>query len=258
MAQQQVQQQPAPDSPVAIVTGASRGIGRAIAQRLVADGVRVCLTARSAGPLEQVVDALGGAEHAIGVAGKAHDPAHQQDAVDATIAAFGRVDHLVNNVGTSPVYGPLLELDLGAARKMVDINVLAMLSWTRLVHRAWMGEHGGSVVNVSSVAGLRPAGPISFYGATKAMVSYLTAALAVELGPRIRVNAVAPAVVKTVFAAALYEGHEEDVSATYPLGRLGVPQDVAGAVTFLLGEDSAWVTGQTLVLDGGLLQQGGI
>lgn len=253
MAQQTAQQQP-----VAIVTGASRGIGRAIAERLAADGVRVCLTARSAGPLEQVVDALGGPDRAIGVAGKAHDPAHQQAAVDAAMGAFGRIDRLVNNVGTSPVYGPLLELDLDAARKMVDINVLAMLSWTRLVHQAWMREHGGSVVNVSSVAGLRPAGPISFYGATKAMMSYLTAALAVELGPRVRVNAVAPAVVKTVFAAALYEGHEDEVSATYPLGRLGVPQDVAGAVAFLLGEDAAWITGQTLVLDGGLLQQGGI
>src|SRR5690606_35626188 len=140
-------------------------------------------------------------------------------------AAFGRIDHLVNNVGTNPVFGPLLELDLEAARKMVDINVLAMLSWTRLVHEAGMREHGGSIVNVSSVAGLRPAGGISFYGATKAMMSYLTAALAVELAPGVRVNAVAPAVVKTVFAAALYEGREDSVSADYPLGRLGVPQD---------------------------------
>ncbi len=218
----------------------------------------MCVTARSPEPLAELVTALGGPARAVGVAGKAHDPAHQQEAVDATMAAFGRVDHLVNNVGTNPVFGPLLELDLDAARKMVDINVLAMLSWTRLVHESWMREHGGSVVNVSSVAGLRPAGGISFYGATKAMMSYLTAALAVELAPAVRVNAVAPAVVKTVFATPLYEGREDAVSAQYPLGRLGVPHDVAGAVAFLLGDDAAWVTGQTLVLDGGLLQQGGI
>ncbi len=241
----------------AIVTGASRGIGRAIAERLVADGVRVCITARSAEPLAEVVAALGGPEHAIGVAGKAHDAAHQQEAVAATMVAFGRIDHLVNNVGTNPAFGPLLELDLDAARKMVDINVLAMLSWTRRVHEAWMGEHGGSVVNVSSFAGLRPAGPISFYGATKAMLSYLTAALAVELAPGVRVNAVAPAVVKTKFAQPLYEGYEEQVAALYPLRRLGVPEDVAGAVTFLLGPDAAWVTGQTVVVDGGLLLQTG-
>ncbi len=121
-----------------------------------------------------------------------------------------------------------------------------------------MGEHGGAVVNVASVAGLRPAPGIAFYGATKAMLIHLTEELAVELGPTVRVNAVAPAVVKTKFATALYEGREEEVSAPYPLKRLGVPEDVAGAVAYLASDDAAWVTGQTLVLDGGVLLRGGV
>jgi 3-oxoacyl-[acyl-carrier protein] reductase len=121
-----------------------------------------------------------------------------------------------------------------------------------------MGEHGGSVVNVSSVAGLRPAPGIGFYGASKAMLSHLTQELAVELGPDIRVNAVAPAVVKTRFATALYEGREGEVAATYPLKRLGVPEDVASAVAFLLSQDAAWITGQTVVIDGGVTLTGGL
>ena len=173
-----------PEGKVALVTGASRGIGLAVAERLVRDGVRVCLTARSEQPLAEAVERLGGAPHAVAVAGRADDEAHQQRAVEVALETFGRLDHLVNNAGINPVYGPLLDTDLGAARKLLEVNVLGMLGWTRQAHRAWLGEHGGAVVNVGSVAGLRPAGSISFYGGSKAMVSYLTAALAVELRRR--------------------------------------------------------------------------
>lgn len=243
---------------VAIVTGASRGIGLAVAARLVQEGARVCITARSPEPLAAAVAGLGGDTHAIGVAGKAHDDAHRAEAVEATMAAYGRIDLLVNNAGINPMYGPLLELEPAAAAKVVEVNVLALLAWTRAVHAASFAEHGGAVVNLGSVAGMRPAAGIAFYGGTKAMVSSLTASLAAELAPTVRVNAVAPAVVKTAFAAALFDGREEQVAATYPLGRLGVPDDVAGAVAFLLGDDASWITGQTLVIDGGLTLTGGL
>jgi len=136
--------------------------------------------------------------------------------------------------------------------------VLAPLAWTRRARDAWMGEHGGSIVNVASVAGLRASPGIGMYGVSKAALIRLTMELAAELGPRIRVNAVAPAVVKTKFATVLYEGREEEVSAAYPLRRLGTPEDIAGAVAFLLSADAAWITGQTLVLDGGVTLRGGL
>lgn len=242
----------------AIVTGASRGIGLAIARRIVDEGGKVCITARREDALAEAVEGLGGPDHAIGVAGGADDADHQAEAIERTLEAFGSVDHLVNNTGINPAYGPLLDLDLGAARKIVEVNCLAALAWTQRVHRAWLAEHGGSIVNVASVAGLKPAPGIGFYGASKAMLIHLTEELAVELGPHVRVNAVAPAVVKTKFATALFEGKEAEVSARYPLRRLGEPDDISGAVAYLLSDDAAWTTGQTLVLDGGVTLTGGV
>ncbi len=243
------------------MTGASRGIGLSIAHRLVAEGARVTLTARGAEPLDEAVTALvssGGEGCAQAVAGNAGDADHRAEAVAATLAAFGSVDLLVNNTGINPTYGPLMDLDLAAARKTVDVNVVAALAWVQECHRAWMDEHGGAVVNVASLAGVRPAPGISWYGATKAALIHLTKDLAVELGPGVRVNAVAPAVVKTAFASALYEGREAEVSAAYPLQRLGETDDVASAVAFLLSAESSWVTGQTLLLDGGVSLTGGV
>ncbi|WP_127479741.1 SDR family oxidoreductase [Nocardioides pantholopis] len=243
---------------VAIVTGASRGIGLGIAQRLVEEGARVCVTARKPEALAEAVDALGGPEHAIAVAGNAADPGHRAEAVARTIETFGSVDLLVNNTGINPVYGPLVDIDLDAARKIVDTNVVAALAWVQEVHRAWMAEHGGAIVNVASVGGVKPAPGIAMYGASKAMLISITESLAVELGPDVRVNAVAPAVVKTRFASALYEGREEEVAAAYPLRRLGVPEDIGSVVAFLLSADAGWLTGQTLVVDGGLTLTGGV
>ena len=242
----------------ALITGASRGIGLAIAQRLVDEGARVCVTARRSEALAEAVEALGGPERAIAVAGKADDPEHQADAVARTIEAFGSLDVLVNNAGVNPAYGRMLDLDPAAFRKVFEVNVISALAWVRAAHKAWLGEHGGAVVNVASVAGLGPAEMIGAYAASKAALIQMTAQLADELSPLIRVNAVAPAVVKTSFAAALYEGREEKVAAGYALGRLGVPEDIAGAVAFLASADAGWMTGQTLVLDGGLLLKSGV
>lgn len=241
----------------AIVTGASRGIGFAIAQRLVAEGARVVITARKQAALDEAVAALGGPAHALAVAGQADDAEHRATTVNQAIATFGSADILVNNTGINPTYGPMIELDLDAARKIIEVNCIAALAWAQEVHRAWMAKHGGSVVNVSSVAGIRTAPGIGMYGASKAMLTHVTQELAVELGPNIRVNAVAPAVVKTRFATALYEGKEDAVAANYPLKRLGSPEDVSGAVTFLLSDEADWITGQLLVIDGGVTLTGG-
>jgi NAD(P)-dependent dehydrogenase (short-subunit alcohol dehydrogenase family) len=243
---------------VAIVTGASRGIGLGIAAELVRQGARVCITARSPEPLAAAVAELGGPDVAIAVPGKADNADHQAEAVARTMDTFGRLDMLVNNTGINPIFGPLVDVDPAAAAKILAVNVLAPLAWTRRARDAWMGEHGGSIVNVSSVAGLRASPGIGMYGISKAALIRMTVELAVELGPLIRVNAVAPAVVKTQFATALYEGREEQVSAAYPLKRLGVPEDIAGVVAFLLSDQASWVTGQTVVLDGGVTLGGGL
>jgi NAD(P)-dependent dehydrogenase (short-subunit alcohol dehydrogenase family) len=237
---------------VAIVTGASRGIGLGIAERLVAEGARVCLTARGADGLADAVATLGGPTVAMAVAGRADDPAHRVDAVRRATATYGPVDILINNTGINPTFGPLVDLELSTARKILDVNVLSALGWVQAVCAAGLIDRGGAIVSVTSVAGILPPPGISFYGVSKAALAHLTACLAVELGPTVRVNAVAPAVVKTRFAAALYEGREAEVAARYPLGRLGEPADVAGAVAYLVSDDASWVTGQTIVVDGGV------
>ncbi|MET9487101.1 MULTISPECIES: SDR family oxidoreductase [unclassified Nocardia] len=242
----------------AIVTGASRGIGLGIAQRLVDEGAKVVITARKKEALDEAVEILGGPTHALAVAGRADDAAHQAETIERAITTFGSADLLVNNTGINPVFGPMVELDLAAARKIVEVNCLAALSWVQQIYKAWMNEHGGAVVNISSVAGTKPAPGIGFYGSSKAMLIHITQELAVELGPNIRVNAVAPAVVKTKFASALYEGHEDEVAANYPLKRLGVPEDIGGVVAFLLSEDASWMTGQLVVVDGGVTLTGGV
>jgi NAD(P)-dependent dehydrogenase (short-subunit alcohol dehydrogenase family) len=237
----------------AIVTGASRGIGLAIAARIVREGGRVVVTARKPEGLVDAIASLGGPDVAIAVAGRGDDPDHQGDALERVVREFGRLDVLVNNTGINPAYGPLTQLDEGAARKIMDVNVLSALSWTRQALEAGLGANGhGAVVNIASVAGLHPSPGIGYYGVSKSALIGLTMQLAAELAPRVRVNAIAPAVVKTRFAAALYEQDEAKAASAYPLGRLGEPEDVAAAAAFLASGDAAWLTGQTLVVDGGL------
>jgi NAD(P)-dependent dehydrogenase (short-subunit alcohol dehydrogenase family) len=242
----------------AIVTSASRGIGFATAAALVAEGASVCITARDAEGLELAAAAMSSPDRVLPIAGDTADPAHREAAVAATMAHFGSLDLLVNNTGINAAYGPLIETEPEALRTTLDTNVVAALAWTTAAHRVWMGDNGGAVVNVTSVAGIRPASKIGAYGISKAALGLLTAQLALELGPRVRVNAVAPAIVRTQFAKALYEGREEEVSAGYPLGRLGEPDDVAGAIAFLLSEDAGWISGETIVLDGGQMTTGGV
>ena len=244
------------DGRTALVTGASRGIGLGIARSLVNRGARVVLTARKPEALAEAVKGLGGPDVALAVPGHAGDADHRAAAVRAAIDTFGSLDMVVGNVGVNPVYGPLTDLDLNSFRKILDTNVVSALGLVQEAWRAWMAEHGGSVLFVASVAGLRSSENIGAYGVSKAALINLTTQLAVELGPVVRVNAVAPAVVKTRFAGALYEGREAEVAAEYPAGRLGSPADVGEAAAYLLGDGAGWVTGQTLVLDGGRLSRG--
>lgn len=245
---------------VALVTGASRGIGLAIAARLAADGAKVCITARTPGPLADAAASLPEAS-CVWVAGKADDPDHRRAVLDRIADTFGGLDILVNNAGINPAYGTLMELDLTAARKITELNIIGTLAWIQDVvkdTRLHFADRSGSIVNISSVTGQTPSPNIGFYGVSKAAISHLTRTLGVELGPRVRVNAIAPGLVKTKFAEALYDGKEAQVTAQYPLGRLGAPDDIAGAVAFLVSADAAWITAQTLTVDGGLLAAGGV
>ncbi|HLL33468.1 MAG TPA: SDR family oxidoreductase [Streptomyces sp.] len=242
---------------VALVTGASRGIGYGVAEALVARGDRVCITGRGEDALKEAVEKLG-ADRVIGVAGKAHDEAHQALAVERTMEAFGRVDYLVNNAGTNPVFGPIADLDLNVARKVFETNVVSALGFAQRTWHAWQKDNGGAIVNIASVAGLAPSPFIGAYGVSKAAMINLTAQLAHEFAPGVRVNAIAPAVIKTKFAQALYEGREEEAAAAYPLKRLGVPSDIGGAAAFLTSEQADWITGQTLVVDGGIFLNAGV
>ncbi|MGP4048600.1 SDR family oxidoreductase [Streptomyces sp. 2A115] len=242
---------------VALVTGASRGIGYGVAEALLARGDRVCITGRNEDALKEAVENLG-ADRVIGVAGKAHDEAHQAIAVERTMEAFGRVDFLVNNAGTNPVFGPIADLDLNVARKVFETNVVSALGFAQRTWHAWQKDNGGAIVNISSVAGVSASPFIGAYGISKAAMINLTLQLAHEFAPKVRVNSIAPAVVKTQFAKALYEGREAEAASAYPLGRLGVPSDIGGAAAFLTSEQSDWVTGQTLVVDGGIFLNAGV
>jgi NAD(P)-dependent dehydrogenase (short-subunit alcohol dehydrogenase family) len=242
----------------ALVTGGTRGIGLGIAQELADLGANVVVTARKPDELDAAVAQLDpdGTGRALAVRGSADDEAHQADAVAQAVARYGRLDVLVPNAAVNPQYGPLVDADLSAVRKVFEVNVTAVLGWVQQAWRQSMSTHGGSVLVVASVGGLRTGSPIGAYNASKAAVIHLVRQLGAELGPTVRVNAIAPAVVKTRFAEALYEGREEQVAAAYPMGRLGVPEDTAKAAAFLLSDDASWITGETLVVDGGVTVAG--
>jgi len=247
----------------ALVTGASRGIGFAIAQELLGRGASVTITARKPDELNEAAAQLaagagGDADRVLALPGNAGVPEAREEAVTRTVERFGNLAILVNNTGINPTYGPLVDADLDAVRKTFDTNVVAALGFVQLAHKAWMGEHGGTIVNLASVAGLRSTGAIAAYGASKAALIRLTEELAWQLGPAIRVNAVAPAIVRTKFANALYAENEERVSAAYPMKRLGTPEDVARLVGFLVSDAASWITGETVRVDGGILATGSL
>lgn len=235
----------------AIVTGASRGIGLAVAEALIADGANVVLTSRHQEAADQAAGPLG--EQAVGFGAHVVDEEAAQACVDFTMERFGSIDILVNNAGTNPAFGPVVDQDHGRFTKTIDVNLWAPALWSGLVWRAWMKENGGSIINTASIGGLSVGPNLGVYHVSKAALIHMTKQLALELSPQVRVNAVAPGVVRTKLAEALWKEHEASVAANTPLGRIGEPSDVGSAVAFLAGDRASWITGETLVIDGGQL-----
>lgn len=240
------------------MTGGSRGIGLAIAARLAESGADVMLVSRRAEALERAAGELAarrgpGAGHVEWYAANAGDPEQARAAVEATVERLGSVDVLVNNAATNPYFGALVDLDLARADKTVEVNQRAILVWTQAAWHAAMRQSGGVVINVSSIGGMSVEPGIGWYNVTKAAVIAVTRQLAYELGPTVRVNALAPGLVRTDFARALWERHGEAVAARLPLRRLGEPDDIAAAALFLASDAAGWMTGHTLVVDGGAM-----
>jgi NAD(P)-dependent dehydrogenase (short-subunit alcohol dehydrogenase family) len=245
------------DHKVAIVTGASRGIGEAIAVAFAASGAKVVLASRKREDLERVaaqITAAGGT--ALAVACHTGKPEEVQALIAATIAAFGQVDILVNNAATNPYFGPLINTPDSAFDKTFEVNVKGYFVAAREVIRHLQARSAaGAIINVASVAGLAAAPLQGAYGMTKAAIISLTQTLATEVGGQgIRVNAIAPGLVETRFAAAIV--HNDDlrahVVARTPLGRHAQPSELVGAALFLASDASSFVNGHTLVVDGGM------
>jgi NAD(P)-dependent dehydrogenase (short-subunit alcohol dehydrogenase family) len=241
---------------VAIVTGASRGLGAAIAEGLAEHGARVVLSSRKQADLEAeaaLIERRFGEGRAIPIAAHAGREPDLRHLVEETLRRAGRIDILVNNAGTNPYFGPLIDADLGVWDKTFEVNLRGYFILTQLVVQAWMGEHGGAILNVASTGGLRPSPLLGIYDITKAGVIMLTRQLAKELGGKVRVNCLAPGLFRTRFAQALWGNPEilERVLQANPMGRIGEPPEITGAAVFLVSDAAAYVNGQVLVLDGG-------
>lgn len=243
------------DGKVAVVTGGSRGIGLAIGSAYAAAGAKVLLSSRKQDALDaaraSIRDATGAEVEVF--AANAGDPEAAAECVRYALDRFGRLDVLVNNAATNPYMGAMIDIDLPRLDKTNEVNLRGPFVWIQAAWRQWMGEHGGNVVNLSSIGGITVETSIGHYNVTKAALIHLTRSLAKELAPSVRVNAIAPGLVKTDMARALWEPNEASLGAMVPLARLGEPEDIASAALFLASDASSWITGTTMVVDGGML-----
>lgn len=243
----------------ALVTGASRGIGKATAFALAQRGANVVLCSRKQESLDAVAEELRAAHPQARVLAKAAHVAEEADAraaVAAAVEEFGALDVLVNNAGTNPYFGPMVDLDAERARKTFEVNQWSIVLWTKAAWHGAMAERengSAAIVNIASIGGMATEPGIGFYNSTKSAVMHLTRQFAAELGPKARVNAIAPGLVRTKLAEALWKDNEQQINDAMPLGRIGEPEDIAEAAAFLAGDQAAWITGQTLVVDGGAL-----
>lgn len=242
------------DGKVALVTGASKGIGAAIARQFAESGAKVMLSSRKLEQLQATAATIDG-ETAVFTA-HAGRPEDAVACIEATIERFGGLDILVNNAATNPHFGRTIDCDLPRFDKTFEVNVRGPFVWTQEAWRRALAERGGAVINIASIGGMTYGGMIGVYDTTKAALIHLTKHLATELGPKVRVNAIAPGLVKTDFARALWEPAGDRIAKAWPLQRLGEPDDIAKAALWLASDAASWVTGHVLVVDGGALLGG--
>ncbi len=236
----------------ALVTGGSAGIGFGIAKVFLEEGANVMITSRKAERCEEAAAELA---HLPGqVAWRVShvgDPEQGAAVMDETINHFGALDVLVNNAATNPWNGPTIDVDASRLDKTYEVNLRGPLLWTQIAWNRWMKEHGGCIINISSVGGLTTSRDLGVYCMFKSSLIHLTRQLGAELGPQVRVNCIAPGLIKTDFARVLWEGERgQEVADSYPLKRLGEPEDIGRAALYLAA-DAHWMTGQTMVVDGG-------
>jgi len=232
----------------AIVTGASRGIGKAIAKSFVDAGAQVMLTSRKLDALQAAAKEMDGETDVF--AANAGEIDQAQACVDATMNRFGKIDILVNNAATNPYYGQTLGVDSARFDKTFQVNLKGPLFWSQAVWNASMQNNPGVILNIASVGGLRAEHGLGVYNLTKAAVIHLTSQLACELG-KTRVVGIAPGLVKTLFASVLIENVGDKLASALPTKRLGEPQDIANLALFLCSDLASWITGETYVIDGG-------
>lgn len=255
----------------AIVTGGTRGIGHATALQLAASGANVVITGRKPETVVPAAEELQAAAReqnpdagrVIGIAAHVADPEAAKKACTQAVEEFGRLDVLINNAGTNPAFGPVHKQTAEIMTKVFQINTIGPVIWTSAAIAAGLGKAAGTdtadrgpagaVVNVSSIGALSMEDYIGVYNASKAALLHLTKQMARELAPRIRVNSISPGVVRTKLSEALWKENEDSTSTLIPAGRIGEPEDIADAIAFLAAPTSSWLTGENLVVDGGML-----